>query len=421
MTYLFKLARRAARFRASLVPVLALAFAACNTDQFAPSPEDTTPIETSGVTAVPDATSFAVGFRGGIPFGMMAQPVGEFGGTFNGAVENIWPEFLLDQLSQIKARGGRVILMFAGSEIHYKDGEGHFSLTKWKARVDRFKSVNFDSYIADGTIVGHYLIDEPQDTFNWNGQPIPPSTIEEMARYSKQFWPNMPALARVEPGYLNTWSGSYRYLDGAWAQYTSRRGDIGEYLRKNVADAQRKGLSLVVGLNVIDGGIPNLSWMNASEVQQFGSVLLSSSYPCAFLSWKYDTGFLNQPGMRTAMQVLSDKAENRPTVSCRRRAVQDPGEPPPPPENPPQLPGVSGIKLSLTGWEGTNRLYTKLTWSGAQGSTVKLIRNGVLLRTTVNDGRATTVRVGARSGTFSFKVCETGSTRCSNIASITFR
>jgi len=420
MTYLFKLARRGARFRALLVPALALAFAACNTDQFGPNSDDT-----SGIAPVPGATSFSVAFRGGIPFGTYALPTSEFGDRFNGAMVNIWPEFLRSELSQIKARGGKVILMFAGTESHYKDGEGHFSLSKWKARVDRFKAVDFSDYVADGTIIGHYIIDEPQDTYNWNGVPVSPSTVEEMARYSKTFWPNMPTIVRAEPGYMATWSGTYRYLDAAWAQYTSRRGDVGEYFRKNIAVAQQKGLALVAGLNFLDGGNPNLSWMNAAEVQQYGSALLANSYPCAFISWQYNATFLSQPGMGAALQALADKAEARPTVTCRRRAVQDPGEeeppPPPPPDDPPQLPGISGIQLSVTGWEGQNNLYMKLTWSGAQGSSVRLIRNGVLLRRTTNDGKATTTKLSASSGTYSFKVCETISTRCSNIASVTFR
>ena len=418
MTYLFKLARRGARLRALLVPAFALTFAACNTDQFAPSPALETPTEPSGIAEVPEGISYAAAtFRGGIPFGTYAMPTSLFGDRYNGALQNNWPEFLLGELSQIKARGGKVVLMFAGSEEHYKDGEGHFSLTKWKARVDRFKNVDFSSYVADGTIIGHYLIDEPHDLFNWNGVPVSPATIEEMARYSKQYWPSMATIVREEPGYMAAWSGTYHYLDAAWAQYTARRGDAGDYIRKNVADAQQKGLALITGLNLLKGGNPNLSPMNAAEVQQYGSALLSSSYPCAFISWQHDETFLNQSGMGAAMDALSDKAQNRPTTTCRRRAVQDPDEPPPPE----QQPGIVGIQLSVKGWSTRTQLFMGLTWSGAQGSTVRLYRNGVLLRTTENDGRATTTKLTRTPGTYSFTVCETGSSaRCSNIARVTF-
>jgi len=419
MTYLFKLARRGARLRALLVPALAATFAACNTDQLAPNTNDIPAVTSPGATAaVPtSATVASAVFRGGIPFGTFDMPTSLFGDRYNGAMQNIWPEFLLDQLAQIKARGGKVVLMFAGSEQFYKDGDGHFSFSKWKARVDRFRSVNFSSYVEDGTIVGHYLIDEPHDDFNWNGQPVTPAQIEEMAQYSKQIWPRMTTIVREEPGYMAQWSGTYRYLDVAWAQYAARRGDASEYLRRSVADAQKKGLGLIVGMNLLKGGNPNGTAMSASEVQQYGSALLGSNYPCAFLSWQHNDSFLRQTGMGEAMQVLSNKAENRPTVSCRGGSTTEP----PPPDQPTTLPGVSGISLTAKGWKGTDRVYVGLTWSGARGTYVKLYRNGVLLRTTVNDGRATTVKLSRASATYSFKVCETRADGyCSNIAKVTF-
>jgi hypothetical protein len=412
MTYLFKLARRGARLRAIALPLVAAAFAGCDADQLTNTSDTTTPIE----TAEPIATTplFATGFRGGIPFGTYALPTGEFGEVYNGAMRNIWPEFLLGELAEIKARGGKVILMFAGSEIHYKDAEGHFSLSKWKARVDRFRGVNFSAYVSDGTIVGHYLIDEPQDAYNWNGQPIPPSMVEEMARYSKQYWPTMVTIARTEPGYLDNWSGTYTYLDAAWAQYTGRRGDPYAYIRENVANAERLGLGLVVGLNVIHGGDPNLTPMSAPEVERFGTALLSSSYPCAFISWQYNNSYFEQSGVRSAMASLSQKAANRGSKSCRGTDGQTSAP------TAPTLPSTNGIQLKARGWVSTGRLVMELTWAGASGSTVDLYRNGVKLRNTANDGKALSTKLSTQLGTYTFKVCETGSTRCSNNASVTF-
>jgi hypothetical protein len=258
----------------------------------------------------------AITFRGGIPFGTFAQPTASYGTPFNGAMANIWPKFLLEQLRQIKARGGRVVLMFAGSELHYKNRRG-FDLGKWKARVDRFKHVNFSSYVNDGTIIGHYLIDEPQDPENWRGRPISQATVEEMARYSKQRWPNMATIVRAPPTWLAKWGGSYRSLDAAWAQYLARLGSPRAYIQSNIAAAQKKRLALITGLNLLHGGNPKKTPMNASEVVQYGSVLLESSYPCAFISWKYNASFLRNRGMRAAMETLRRKAQSRGTKSCR--------------------------------------------------------------------------------------------------------
>jgi len=226
-------------------------------------------------------------------------------------LRNESPTRLLKLLSQIKSRGGRVMLFFSSSPKYYVDGAGHFDMNKWKARVDRYKGVNFSSYIQDGTIIGHLLIDEPNDPANWNGRPVTAATLEQMAKFSKSLWPGLPTLVRVAPSYLAT---NHRYLDGAWAQYLWRRGDVKKYIAQSVSDAQKRGLSLVVGLNVIHGGNPQGTKMTASEVETYGSALLSSTYPCAFLSWKYDSRYVSSVG--NALDKLRAKAQNRPAKSC---------------------------------------------------------------------------------------------------------
>jgi hypothetical protein len=238
----------------------------------------------------------------------------DFDGPYNGALQTAGPTDILLNLAAIKARDGRVILNLGGAQKHFKDAEGHFSLTKWKAQVDRFRTVNFSSYIDDGTIVGHYLIDEPYDAHNFGGQVVGGATVEEMAKYSKGIWPGLATIVRAEP-YLVQWSGTYHYLDAAWAQYLYRKGDVKDYIAENVGFAQSMGLALVVGLNLRDGGVRNKP-MTASQVLSWGSTLLSGSDPCAFISWKYDATYLARSDVHEAMQSLSDMARKRPSKAC---------------------------------------------------------------------------------------------------------
>jgi hypothetical protein len=270
----------------------------------------------AGVAATPLSLASA-SYVGGIPIGPSALPSSLFGSLYNGTLGNIFPGELLSQLAAIKARGGKVILTFSGNERYYKDASGHFSLSKWKARVDRYKYLNFNSYINDGTIVGHYLIDEPQDASNWNGTRISPATLEAMAKYSKDRWPGMVTIVRTWPDYLDDYSGTYHYLDAAWAQYTARRfPNMSTFLSTNVSKAQRKGLALVVGLNLIDGS-PTGGLMSASQIKTYGSALLSSSYPCAFISWQYRSTYLSSASIKDAMSYLKSKAANRSSKTCR--------------------------------------------------------------------------------------------------------
>jgi len=323
MPHSFKLSRRLARFRAPAVVVLLLSLAACDDDSFnpdrstTPDPVDQVPAVTSDgeIQAVPVAPELATSFAGGIPIGTFHQPNSEFGSRYNGALRNDWPDALLSNLATIKSKGGKVMLMMVGQQKYYKNSDGTFSLAKWKARVDRYRKTNFSSYLNDGTIIGHYLIDEPYDPANWAGHPISGSTLEEMAKYSKSIWPSMKTIVRAEP-YLIKWSGQYRALDAAWAQYLWRKGDPKDYLNKNVSTAKQMGLGLVVGMNLLKGGNPNGTWMTPSEVANWGSALLSDDYVCAFISWEYTSSKLNESAMRDAMSTLRRKAESHPSRAC---------------------------------------------------------------------------------------------------------
>lgn len=414
MTYLFKLARRTACHRALPLIALTAAIAACNTDQLAPNsdqPEVLTLSEPAPVATAAGTPSFSAAFRGGIPFGAWAVPTDEFGPIYNGAMRNIWPQELVSELAAIKARGGRVILSLAGKETNYLDSRGHFSLALWKERINRYKDVDFSSFIEDGTVIGHYIIDEPNDPRNWGGDPVPGSMVETMAAYSKQLWPKMAAIVRAEPGYLAATGGPYRYLDAAWAQYVSWKGQPDDYIRRHVADAQKLGLALVTGLNITDGS-PTKGPMSASLVQSAGSTLLADSYPCAFISWTWIDQYMARSDIKTAMTNLSQKAENHAARSCGGTT----GSTPPPPT---PLPGVNGIALTATKATINGDVVVTLKWVGAAGTMVDYYRNGDYRRTIRNDGTAKAYP--KRAGTYSYKICEAGKTRCSNTASVTIK
>ena len=95
-----------------------------------------------------------------------------------------------------------------------------------------------------------------------------------------------------------------------------------------------------------------------------------------------------------------------------------PRPPPPPPPPPPLPPGT--ITLSATGqtFFATVRLVT-LTWTGATSQYVSIYRNGVSIGAATNTGSTVDVLVTS-GGTFTYKVCEYGTTTCSNTAPVTF-
>ncbi len=79
-----------------------------------------------------------------------------------------------------------------------------------------------------------------------------------------------------------------------------------------------------------------------------------------------------------------------------------------------------GFSLSATGYKVRGVQHADLTWSGASGTNVDVYRDGALIATTANDG-AHTDNIGARGGgSYTYQVCEAGTSTCSNTATVTF-
>ena len=236
------------------------------------------------------------------------------------------PTNILSWLSGARAKGGRAIVKLSkGSDRFVKNSDGTFSLSKWKALVGAYRNVNLAPYIKDGTIVGHMLIDEPHRSARW-GKPISHATLEEMAKYSKQLWPQMSTFVRVVPSWLGEARFQYRYVDAGWAQYERSKGDPKKWVESETAAAKREGLGLVVGLNVTDGGdgssrisgdTPGKWAMSATELRTNGAAMLSSSHGCAFIMRAHVESYYGRSDIKRAMAELSAKAKNHPRTSCQ--------------------------------------------------------------------------------------------------------
>jgi hypothetical protein len=266
----------------------------------------------------------------GVVFGTFSLPTEALNSVHTGWMQGgpLDPSNILSKLSAVRAKGGRVVLKLCkGSDSYVKNADGTFSFSKWKSLVSRYRNINLGPYIADGTIVGHFLIDEPQRAAKWGGRTISPATLEAMAKYSKQLWPGMTTIARVVPSWLAASSVSYTYLDAGWAQYASSKGDAGKWAAAEVAAAKRKGLGLVVGMNVLDGGNGSsriAGWsrgryaMSATEIRNYGTALLNQSYSCAFFNWMYDSRYFGRTDIKSAMASVSTKARAHAKTSCRQ-------------------------------------------------------------------------------------------------------
>jgi hypothetical protein len=328
----FKLARRAARFRAVALVAALLGGSACS-DRLGPN----SPAEVPGdalnpvaldSTAAPAALSFYTGATApGISFGAFDMSTSMLNtSNYTGVVKAVGPSDIIGTLNAARRVGARVVVRMSGSNNYFRNSDGTLSLTKWKARIARFKYVNLAPYIKDGTLMGHYILDEPHDVNDWGGRPVPFATLEAMAKYSKQLWPSLATIVRAYPDWLSKASFHWYYLDAAWAQYSYRKGEVNGWIRNQAYYAKNEGLALVVGLNLLNGGnsssgIRGTSYgsyaMSASQIKSWGSVLATHPQACAVLSWKYSSTYFSRTSIKSALSYVAYKAKNRSTKLCR--------------------------------------------------------------------------------------------------------
>lgn len=79
-----------------------------------------------------------------------------------------------------------------------------------------------------------------------------------------------------------------------------------------------------------------------------------------------------------------------------------------------------GITLSATGYKVKGLQKADLTWGGATGAQVEIHREGVLIATTDNDGFYTDNIDQRGGGSYTYQVCESGGSPCSNTATVNF-
>ena len=261
----------------------------------------------------------------GIPFGTFRLPPEQYGMEVSAGHRLLHDEHPIEDLEAARRAGVRILIGLVGNERRYVDADGHFSLEAWKRRVDRFLGADFTPYIEDGTIIGHFILDEPQDRNNWNGEQVSLAEIDEMARYSKELWPSMATVIRVAPSYLKGYQ--FKYLDAAWAQYVERFGPIDEFIRTYVQDAKATGVALIGGMNLLGGGGPNglkgyhsdKFAMTAAQLRTWGGAFLSEPYFCAFINWRYDAVYFSRPDIKAALADLAEEAKTYPMKTCRVR------------------------------------------------------------------------------------------------------
>lgn len=252
-------------------------------------------------------------------------------------------------LNNARAAGARITLRVTGGNEKFQTGTDRtFVLSKWKAAFDDVAGMDVSGYVADGTLIGHYAIDEPFADFD----NMTSGFLELICQYQKSFagWSSVPCIIRDKNTrlYQSAPTGGYQYVDAGWAQLTDHHyvppatygGDIGAYFRDNLDKGRQVGLGLMYGFNLINGGVEfsgcakpgdqNNCAMTATEVRAAADTLaaIGNDQGCGVIGWTIDasagperdyffgTGVYSGNGIQSALQYLNTKVAGLRPGSC---------------------------------------------------------------------------------------------------------
>jgi hypothetical protein len=302
--------------------------------------------------AVSVTSTDAGGGTGGISFGpynLWAQATSLKAGSaeFTVSINSAAPNSIVTQIDAARTKGQKLIIVMMGPAAEYLTN-GNFDLGKWKARVDQFNTSAIRTAIAegvsDGTVVGHKLIDEPEHK-KW-GTTVNKSVLDEMASYSKKYFPTAPTgISYGPPGYRWHTDQTFKVLDWVVYQYnwavrgtTYDRGDVTGWRDDVLRQAQVDGVAPAFSLNILDGGVRDLdddgSWecpqpltegqgtyypncrMTAAQVATWGKLLGPAG--CVLVMWRYDDLYMSRSDNQGAFGDVARALAGRTARSCRR-------------------------------------------------------------------------------------------------------
>ncbi len=231
--------------------------------------------------------------------------------------------------------------------------------------------------------------------------------------------------------YLNIWTNSA----GGYLGYA--------YLPDGSAGEVWDGVVLlysVVGLNPPNAGIYNLGRTATHEVGHYFGLNHTFDGGCGDINAPYTTGDLiadTNPESTQHFDCVASNTCNTPdpienymnytpdacmteftaeqgnrmvcSIMNYRADLTGGGDPP-----------TGDFPLSASGYKVKGKQHADLSWSGAAGGSVDIYRDNVLIATAANNG-AYTDNIGVSGGgTYTYQVCESGSSTCSNSATVAF-
>jgi hypothetical protein len=308
---------------------------------------DTAVVTLTAPTAA--APTLPSGTGSGIPFGPFAAWEGSSlkanTGMFTLTVTSVTPSNIVSKISEARTTKTKLLLVMTGGAHDNYLTFGVFDRAKWDAKMDSFNQPAIQSAVAgavaDGTIVGNVVMDEPNVSGSGDGNTWgPPGTmtkarVDSLCGYVKQLFPTLPAGVQHRHDIFEP-TKSYRVCDFLASQYSSRIGDVTSFRDSGLAMARRDGHAILFAMNIMNGGVqdkdgvwdctsagqgglgtysPNCR-MTAEQVHDVGLTLGPAG--CGFMIWRYDATFMADPANQQAFRDIGTRLASATPKACRR-------------------------------------------------------------------------------------------------------
>jgi hypothetical protein len=254
----------------------------------------------------------------GIPVGPWTLPPDLIGSVYNGGV--LTGKNPYRQLDEVRSRKGQVVLYLARKKS--QDEYGVISVAAARRFLADWPDIS--PFIKDGTVWGIMVSDDITGKRIWGPDAPYYAQIDSIAQIVKERWPEVRTIVRAPATQMNY---PWKYVEWAWGQYNNapRNGEVKSYRDREIAKADKLGLCVAFGLNVVNGGNGSSGkggqrggrrfQMTPAEVLEYSAALLPYT-PVAFY-WEYRPELEADPEMHAAMQKVRAWADTMPRPTCR--------------------------------------------------------------------------------------------------------
>jgi hypothetical protein len=284
-------------------------------------------------------TGFAFG-----PFGAWDNTVlRPYTSDFTFSSQSITASILIARVDAARAKKVKLLLAMTGGSHENYLTDGVFDRAKWNAKMDTYNTPEIKAAIAagvaDGTIVGAHVMDEPQVSGLGDGNTWGPRgtmtkvRVDSLCTYVKAMFPTLPVGVahnhdRFEP------DKSYHACEFLLDQYSTRLGDVRTWRDAGLALTQRDHMGILFSINIINGGTQDRdgTWdcagtgglgelspscrMTPQQIRDYSAVLAPAG--CGLLMWRYDDQFMAQPENQQAFRDVRASVASLPAKSCLR-------------------------------------------------------------------------------------------------------